>query len=232
MAPYLAPMTLIASSRVGLLTLLPLLVPVQATAHPHIFVDAGLTLIHDSKGRVTDIEVRLHYDELFSLLLLEDMGLDPDYDGVLTADENETIVGFDLYWPEGFEGDVYIEAGGAPVPLGPPEAGDARLEESGQLYGAHRRKLARPVDPSEGVVIKVYDPTFYTAYSIVVADVQSTAGCGVPVFTPDLDEAYGQLAEALAELGAEVGDPWEMIDFPPVGDRFAEEVRLDCGSSG
>jgi ABC-type uncharacterized transport system substrate-binding protein len=206
-----------------------------AAAHPHIFVDTGVELIHDSEGRLTALRVHWTYDELFSLLLLEDLGLDDDYDGVLTEAETEALQGFDMHWPEGFEGDVYVTADGAPVALGPPQTGPAALRADGMLTSTHTRRLARPVDgAAEAVVVSVYDPTFYTAYSILPAEVSTDApGCETAVFTPDLDAAYAQLEAALAELGATVDDPFEAVDFPPVGDRFAEEIRLTCtGGAG
>ena len=49
---------------------------------------------------------------------------------------------------------------------------------------------------------------------------------------PDLDAAYAQLNAALQELlgdGVTAGDVGPEVEFPPVGDRFAEEVRLICG---
>jgi ABC-type uncharacterized transport system substrate-binding protein len=201
-----------------------------AAAHPHIFVDTGVELLHDAEGRLTALRVHWTYDELFSLLLLEDLGLDDDYDGVLTEAETEALQGFDMHWPEGFEGDVYVTADGDPVALLPPETGPAALRENGMLTSTHTRRLARPLDgAAEAVVVSVYDPTFYTAYSILPAEVSTDApGCDTAVFTPDLDAAYAQLEAALAELGAVVDDPFEAVDFPPVGDRFAEEIRLTC----
>ena len=206
-----------------------------AAAHPHVFVDTGVELIHDAAGRLTALRIHWTYDELFSLLLLEDLGLDADYDGVLTEAETEALQGFDMHWPEGFEGDVYVTAGGDPVALGPPQTGPAALRADGMLTSTHTRHLARPVDgAAEAVVVSVYDPTFYTAYSILPAEVSTDApGCETAVFTPDLDAAYAQLEAALAELGATVDDPFEAVDFPPVGDRFAEEIRLICsGGTG
>lgn len=206
-----------------------------AAAHPHIFVDTGVELIHDEAGRLTALRIRWTYDELFSMLLLEDLGLDDDYDGVLTEQEQAALPGFDMNWPEGFEGDVYVTADGAPIALGPPEVGPAALREDGMLTSTHTRSLARPLDgAAEAVVVSVYDPTFYTAYSILPAQVSTDApGCETAVFTPDLDAAYAQLEAALAELGAVVDDPFEAVDFPPVGDRFAEEIRLTCtGGAG
>ena len=205
-----------------------------ASAHPHIFVDTGLTLIHDARGRLVALRVSWTYDELFSLLMLEELGLDPDYDGVLTEAETETLQGFDMDWPEGYEGDVYVEAGGAPVGLGPPEPGAAALRETGMLTASHTRRLARPVDgAAEPVVIRVYDPTYYTAYSILPDRVSTEAPhCATAVYAPDLEAAQAYLDARLEQLGAGIDDPFVEQDFPRVGERFSEEVRLSCEEPG
>jgi ABC-type uncharacterized transport system substrate-binding protein len=202
-----------------------------ARAHPHIFIDTGLAFVHDAAGRVTALEIRWTYDELFSLLMLEDLGLDDDYDGQLRPDEVEALQGFDMDWPEGYEGDVYLEVDGAAAPLGPPVPGEADLLANGMLTATHVRPLAAPVDPeAASVVVKVYDPTFYTAYTILPEAVSTPEpDCSVAVFTPDMDAAYAFLEAALEEMGARIDDPFVEQDFPPVGDRFSEEVRLTCG---
>ncbi len=205
-----------------------------AEAHPHIFVDTGLELIHDAEGRLVALRISWTYDELFSLLMLEDLGLDSDYDAVLTDAEMKTLQGYDMDWPDWYEGDVHVEVSGATVALGPPRAGPAELLPNGMLTSEHTRRLERPVDgATEDVVVKVYDPTFYTAYSILPDRVSTQAEhCTTAVFTPDLDAAYAYLEAALDELGARVDDPFVEQDFPAVGDRFSEEVRLSCEGPG
>ena len=202
----------------------------SAHAHPHIFVETGLRLIHDGQGRLAALEITWTYDELFSLLLLEDLELDSDFDGVLTPEELERLQGFDMDWPEGYEGDVYVSASGLPVALGAPEAGPAELLGNGMLRAVHRRPLIQPVDAAtDAVVVSVYDPTFYTAYTIHVPSVTSDwPACTTAVYTPDLDTAYAALEVALEELMADNTDMDLELDFPPVGDTFAEEVRLTC----
>lgn len=203
-------------------------------AHPHVFIDTGVELLHGSDGRVEAVRITWTYDELFSLLLLEDLGLDSDYDGVLTPEETEALQGFDMDWPEDWDGDVYVELQGERIALGPPEPEVSALLDNGMLFSIHTRALDRPLDGTGApVIVKVYDPTYFTAYSILPDKVSSAAeNCTTAVFEPDLDAAYAFLQAAIAELGAQIADPFEAIDFPPVGDRFAEEVRLTCGPEG
>ena len=95
-------------------------------AHPHIFVDTGLNLRFDAQGRLTEVEVIWVYDEFYSLLITEDRGLDPDFDGVLTAEELDDLQGFDMNWTPGFNGDLVVLQAGRELSLsGPMQATDA-----------------------------------------------------------------------------------------------------------
>ena len=67
--------------------LFAILLPLGAQAHPHIFVDTALALVTNAAGRPAGVEVTWRYDEFYSLLIFEDMGLDGDYDGTLTEAE-------------------------------------------------------------------------------------------------------------------------------------------------
>ena len=115
-----------------------LALPVPVWAHPHVFVDTTLKVLTDDRGRVFAIEVTWVYDELFSLLVLEDMQLDGDYDGVLTAAEQARLDGFDMNWDPGFEGDLYVHAAGAELALNPPEPLQTRFAD-GKITTLHRR---------------------------------------------------------------------------------------------
>ena len=107
-----------------------------ALAHPHVFVDVTLRFLPDEDGRLTGVEVIWRYDDFFSLLLLEDMGLDPDGDMELSGEERAALKGFDLVdWPEGFEGALFLETGGAAVALDPPEALDAAIAAEADFAG-------------------------------------------------------------------------------------------------
>jgi len=203
-----------------------LVAPLPVLSHPHIFIETGLRLIHDERGALTALEVTWTYDELFSLLLLEDMGLDTDFDGVLTPEEQSAVQGFDMDWPVDYEGDIYVSAAGIPVSLSAPVPGFAELNDKGQLIGRHIRPLTVPV--AAPISIRVYDPTYYTAYEVIVDQVSTAASeCTVAVFTPDLDAAFAQLEAALEELMGQ-SDFDQEIDFPAVGDRFADEIRVTC----
>lgn len=203
----------------GLLSLS--LSPSVAVAHPHVFVDTGLKIILGEDGFVQGVEVSWAYDALYSMLTFEDMGLDSDYDGRLNENEIGFLAGFDLNWIEGFEGDLYLESAGAPIALGAPEGRGVQIEDA-RIVSTHYRPLTDPV-PASGVILRAYDPTFYTAYDLT-RGVTVDGGCAVEVTPADLNEAYTLVEELLyATPAADAED-----NFPEVGQAFADTVVIQC----
>lgn len=198
-------------------------------AHPHVFIDVGLSFVFDGEGRLSALRVTWVYDELFSLLILEDMALDKDYDGVLTSEELMTLDGFDMDWRDGFDGDVFVEAGGKAQPLTGPLGHETAFRE-GKIITTHTRAFTSRLEVGEDpVIIRVYDPSFYTAYEIIPpARVENRNGCAAPVYEPDLDAAQKKLEAALSEFAPT--DDLEEMGWPDVGAEFAEEVRLTCAA--
>jgi ABC-type uncharacterized transport system substrate-binding protein len=195
-----------------------LLAAPMAQSHPHIFVETGLSLVADDTGRLVGVEVSWTYDDFYSLLLLEDMGLDPDGDGELTPDELAKLDGFDLNWIEGYLGDLYLTADDAPVALGRPE-GRGTDVVAGRIVTRHYRPFA----PQEGrVIVKAYDPTFYTAYDLD-GGVTVPDDCRLSIQPADLDRAYTMVEEALYKNPSMPDD-----EYPEVGEAFADTVEVTC----
>jgi len=209
------------------LPLLTALLPMTAAAHPHVFIDTGLTLVLDAENRLTEIRVTWAYDELYSLLVMEEYGVDDDYDGALRPEELSVLDGFDMQWIEGFEGDTYLAKNGAALSLTGPLAHETSVE-NGRVVTTHTRRLAAPVALTSAVLVKAYDPTYYTAYSVSLgASVEGGTGCAATITPADLDAAYTMLEELLyGPRSAEFGEE----NFPEVGEAFADEVRLACVS--
>ena len=194
--------------------------PVISQAHPHVFIDAGLRAVVDADGTFTGLEVRWAYDDFYSLLIFADMGLDPDGNGVLTPEEITQLDGFDLQWIDGYQGDSYATSNGMPVALGPPESRGATVE-NGRIITTHFRAAAAA--PADGLQIKAFDPTFYTAYALV-GQVLVDGPCTSHIEQADLDAAYTRLEELLyATPEAEATDY-----YPEVGESFADTVMLLC----
>lgn len=196
-----------------------------AAAHPHVFVDAGLRLLRDAEGRVTAVEVTWRYDGLYSLILTEDYGLDPDHDLRLTAGETEAMLGFDLNWSGGFEGGLVLRQEGRRLALGPPEPVSLHLLETGQIETTHRRPV-HGAAPDRAVEAQVYDPEFFIAFEMVLAhSVADAPGCAVELIRADLDAAYAVLEDALEDIGGAVAAE---DNFPAVGAHFADRVVFAC----
>jgi len=204
------------------------LVAAPAGGHPHVFVDTGFELVFDDAGRLAAIRTAWVYDEFFSLLVIEDGGHDADFDGQISSAELEGLRGFDMDWPDGFEGDVEIVQGDDRVSLGPPEAVTTDWQ-MGRLISTHLRRFETPLDPAAGeIVIRPYDPTYYTDYSVVTETrMTGRQDCTAETWEPDLGAAEQELRAALAEVAPGVN--LEEEGYPEVGGLFAEEVRVTCG---
>jgi polyphosphate kinase len=202
-----------------------------AFAHPHMFVDAGLQLIFDDDGRLAALRIVWAYDSYSSLLTFEDMELDPDYDGVLTEAELDRLRGFDGNWVEGYDGDIVALHGDGPVALGPPGDWTVTVQD-GRIVSSHLRPVPDRPDPAAAeIVLRVFDPTYYTAYSIVTApQIRGRDDCTGTVYGPDLEAAEAVLMDALDELFPGAGPMDVDEDFPAVGEYFADEVRVRCGA--
>lgn len=196
--------------------------PVAGGAHPHIFVATGLIPVVDDGGRLTGVEVQWQYDELYSLLVLEDMGLDDDYDGKLTAAELAKLDGFDMNWVEGFAGDLVITQGDRVLRLGPPERRGTEFADD-KITSRHFRPIPDGV-AGQPWVMKPYDPTFYTAYDLGLG-VTVPEGCDAQVIQPDIGAAQEALLAELAKIPEDGSS-----EFPEVGAQFAETVVVTCGA--
>jgi ABC-type uncharacterized transport system substrate-binding protein len=214
--------------RFGVTVALALVLGVQAaSAHPHIFIDSGVEVIFDGQGQVTALRISWAYDDFYSLLAIEDRGLDPDGDGRLTPEAQASLSGFDMGWDADYDGDLYVQNQGAAVAMGRPEDVTARYKD-GIITSTHLRKLATPVRPGPaGLAVQIYDPGYYTAYTIASDAVltNAPAGCEAKVYAPDVSEADEKLQAVLQEYQANQSVE---ADFPAVGANYADEVRITC----
>ena len=200
-----------------------------AVAHPHIFIDTVLEVVLDAEGHATAVRVVWVYDDFYSLVMLQDRGVDPDGDARLTPEEEAKLSGFDMDWDADFQGDLYVlDKGTDPVVLGRPHDWSARVEQ-GRIVSTHLRDITTPVAVTDAaLVLQVYDPTYYTAYTILGTPLlcgPGAASCAVQVFEPDLSAAQEKLQAMLQEYTA---DQSTEQDFPAVGANFAEEARVTC----
>ncbi len=202
-------------------------VPVSVAAHPHVFVDTGFELIFDNEGRLTHVRVEWAYDEFYSLMLLEEMRLDNDMDGVLTEAEEGQLAGFDAEWIEGYNGDLVMRLGGRQLALSGPLEPTATTEK-GRIVTTHLREVSgTPRLGGDALSVMPFDEMYYTAYEVTRSvSVQGRSDCVIDKIVPDID---GQLAQMRAMLlNIDANADLEENDIPLVGEEFATEVRLTC----
>jgi ABC-type uncharacterized transport system substrate-binding protein len=211
------------------LTILFLAGASPALAHPHVWIDAGIEVILNDRNEATGVRISWTYDDLYSLYVVGDMGLDPDWDGKLTPAEEARLSGFDMNWDPGFPGDTYVLLGEADQPLSRPKDWTASYAD-GKITSTHLRSFATPVPlGAKHLIVQAYDPGYYVAYTIAgPTTVTGGSGCAAQVFVPDLDAAQEELLAALSEYTPDVDLEAE---FPAVGANFAEEVRVTCSPS-
>lgn len=208
-----------------LATSLAAVLPFAAGAHPHLFIDAGLTLVVDGENRLVEVRLSRAFDAFYSLVELSDRGLDPDGDGVLTEAEAAALLGFDLGYAGSEEGDLYLTRDGAGLGLSEPEAVSVALED-GLIVSTQARRLETPVALDDAVTVKVYDVTYYAAYTLTRGVVvEGGAGCEATVARADLDAAYSLVEEMLYGAGAQ---NYDEDSYPEVGEAFADTVTLRC----
>jgi ABC-type uncharacterized transport system substrate-binding protein len=205
---------------------LMLLAGAPARAHPHVFIDAGLMILLDEDGAIDAVEVTWRYDELYTLILLQDYGLDPDFDGALTEQEVAGTLGFDLNWNSGFEGGLYLSRGRTPLSLGAPEPVSMTLRPDGRLETVHRRPVRGDPGGAGAVEARIYDDSFYIAFEATLpSGVATMPDCAPDLVRADLDAAYAALEAELAAIGGAVAAE---DNFPAVGALFADKLVFRC----
>lgn len=193
----------------------------QAEAHPHVFVDARTGFSFDDQGRLTALRITWTYDAFTSLSLFDILDLDKDRDGKLNAEDRAKIVAGETDWAEGYMGDTYLEQDGQPVVLARPEAGSARLSDD-RISVTFDLPLSTPTAVAGEMVLRLYDPSYYYAYSIVATDAGG-GGCGARLVPFKADEATEELQRQLAKLSRE-----DVPEQENVGRLFADEVWVSC----
>jgi polyphosphate kinase len=199
--------------------------PLSVTAHPHVFVEAQVTVVFDADGGI-GVKLDWFYDDFFSLLVTSDLGIDMDGDLMLTAQEQALLDAQITAWPPDYQGDLEVSQGGEVLALA--EKQDHRMTyEEGLFHEAHLRPVEALTDRAAPLQIRVFDPSFYTAYDLRrPVLIEGRDDCTVEVTVADVDAAYA-LADSLLDgrSASEVG-PDEY--FPEIGDAFADTIVVTC----
>lgn len=199
--------------------------PGSAAGHPHAFIDTTVEVVVDDQNRATGVWIGWDYDTFTTLSILADLGYDTDLDGQLTPEETKAIYGFDMRWQPGVEGDSYALLGRQALALSYPAEWTTDYTDN-RLKTTHLRKFAVPI-PLEGqmLTVRVYDPGYYTAYTLTAAKVTGGTGCRVETYVPDPAKADQTMLATLAAMPADVNAE---DSYPQVGSYFAQEARVTC----
>ncbi|MEM7642076.1 MAG: DUF1007 family protein [Pseudomonadota bacterium] len=193
-----------------------------AGAHPHIFVDATAGFRFDGDGRLTSLRITWTYDTFTSLVMFDQLGLDADRDGQLDDADRAAIVAGETEWPPEYNGDIHLDLDGRVIAMGRPRDGEAWMEDD-RVAVSFDLPLAEPLDAPHGARLRLYDPFYYYAYTMVDLGEAETAPCTARIDPFELDAALEQVQISLFDLGRE-----EIPDQEDVGALFADEVHLSC----
>lgn len=202
-----------------------LALPAPLGAHPHVFVEAQVTVVFDAEGGL-GIKLDWYYDDLFSLLVTTDLGIDMDGDLVLTAAEKDLLDSQIAAWPPDYAGDLEVMQEGAVLPLS-EKRDHAMTYADGLFHEVHLRPVPDLPDPAAPLQIRVFDPSFYTAYDLRgPVLIEGREDCAVEVIAADVDAAYA-MAESLLG-GQQASDVGPDDYFPAIGDAFADTIVVTC----
>lgn len=209
---------------------LSLCAPQIAAAHPHIFIQAGVDLMINDQGQLTQIKVTWSYDSFYSLLLTSDLGMDKDGDGQLTAEEEAKLAGFDANWIEGFNGDLVARLGGQELKLSGPNEPTAQMID-GHIVSTHLRDVeGTPAIGGDPLSVKVFDWTYYTAYELTLpTQIKGHQGCDMTLIEPNIDAELSRMQTML--LGIDANADLEEADIPFLGEAFATDILVTCPAS-
>lgn len=198
-----------------------------AAAHPHVFVDAGIEFSVDDEGRATGVKVRWTFDAFVTIYILEEQGLDKDGDGRLDVEEAKAFAAKAIDWKDGFDGDIYLSAGEDQLDLAPPRDPSAELKD-GRMSVTFYRDIKTPAPTRDAAVVaRIYDPSYFIAYSVrsaMPAPLGAAGDCRAEIKPFEASPALFDLQTTLSALSRE-----ETPKQQNVGALFSDVVTLTCG---
>jgi ABC-type uncharacterized transport system substrate-binding protein len=179
-----------------------------ASAHPHVFVDAKAEIVFSAPGTITAVRNIWQFDPAFSEYAIQ--GLDTNDDGKLSDEELKPLAKVNVEALSEFEFFTFLIAGDRKFPFVPPT--EYWLEfRSGRLTLFYTLPLKEPVALQKGIVLEIYDPEYYVAFTFVkdrpIAVAGNAGGCIAAYHQPhELDQ---QTMAALAAI------PQDERELPP-----------------
>lgn len=202
------------------------LLPVAASAHPHVFAEARLDVVV-ANGAVASLRHLWRFDDVFSSTVL--MEFDKNADLALDKAELDEVGQTVAASLAEFGYFQLVSANGVDVEMSPPPVMMATFEDN-QLVILFESAPKVPVKLEGKLDFGVYDPTFYTAIDFTEDEQMAVdnlpASCTRTVIRPDPDEAIAQNQASLTD---------EFFSDPTGTDLskiFATKLELDCRAQG
>lgn len=199
-----------------------------ALAHPHIFIDARVTIVFDDAGNLTALRNEWTFDKAFSVWMIQ--GLDSNNDRQTSPDEMQALADENMAGLGDFG--FYTFAGSQDDLMEWTPVGDQRMVfENERTTLSFSLRASEPHPVAAQFELGIYDPEYYVA--ITVADKNDVVlenappGCAVTLEPPV--EMSEELQTRLYALGPEV------TELPPdlaAGMRGTQGlIVLDCDGS-
>jgi ABC-type uncharacterized transport system substrate-binding protein len=198
--------------------------PDRVWAHLHIWVDAIAELMLDDSHRLTAIRVFWVFDEVYSVIALEELGVHGDEN--VAPDKLALLAKESIKKTERYRYFTYVDVNGKLVAQQTPR-GETAYYINHRLLVYFLLPLASPVDPrTDKVSFAIYDPTYYTAIDFVAKNPVRLNGSLPP-------ECTMRIAEAAADPGDMVPPPESFFQHldpsTGYGAQFARWVHISCG---
>ena len=180
-----------------------LLLVAPALAHPHILIDAKVTVVFDNDGNVIGLKHAWTFDQAFSAWVIQ--GLDTNGDRETSPDELQPLADDNMNGLGEFGFYTFAGSSGDLMQFTP--VGDQKMVyENERTTLSYSLKATAPRPVGTGFELGVYDPEYYVAISFADAGAvtleNAPAACGVRLEPPK--EMSDDLQTRLYALGPDV----------------------------
>jgi ABC-type nickel/cobalt efflux system permease component RcnA/ABC-type uncharacterized transport system substrate-binding protein len=179
-----------------------------AAAHPHIFIDAKVTVVFDANGAVVGLRHAWTFDSAFSAWMVQ--GLDTNGDRETSPEEMQDLADENMVGLADYSFYTYAGEGDALMAFTP--RGDQRMVyQDGRVTLSYSADAVTPMPVGGRFELAVYDPEYYVAISFAeISDVtleNAPASCAAVLEPPKPMDP--EVEQRLYALGPEV------LELPP-----------------
>ena len=196
-------------------------VSASAVAHPHLWVGMRTGILFDDAGKVEALQVHWRFDELYSLLLLEEL---KGPDGEISDDRLQDLARQNIENLKEFSYFTFIEVAGQKVSFREITQYESKVEGN-RVSLDFIIPLKESVDPLlQSFNYAIFDPTYFISFvhmeqSPVVLDGDARPECRYAIEEPDPNPEVVSFANSLDKTESG-GDG--------LGIQFTERVALLC----